>query len=34
MPLVKLDKGYSHEKLDRVVRRKKSDHKIGSLTVK
>lgn len=28
MPLVKLDKGYSHEKLDRVVRRKKSDHKI------
>ena len=28
MPLVKLDKGYSHEKLDRVVRRKKSDHRI------
>ena len=28
MPLVKLDKGYSHEKLDRVVRRKKSDYKI------
>lgn len=28
MPLVKLDKGYSHEKLDRVVRRKKSDQKI------
>ena len=28
MPLVKLDKGYSHEKLDKVVRRKKSDHKI------
>jgi hypothetical protein len=28
MPLVKLDKGYSHEKLDRVVRRKKSDYRI------
>lgn len=28
MPLVKLDKGYSHEKLDRVIRRKKSDHRI------
>lgn len=28
MPLVKLDKGYSHEKLDRVIRRKKSDYKI------
>lgn len=28
MPLVKLDKNYPHEKLDRVVRRKKSDLKI------
>lgn len=28
MPLVKLDKNYPHEKLDRVIRRKKSDHKI------
>ena len=28
MPLVKLDKTYPHEKLDRVVRRKKSEHKI------
>lgn len=28
MPLVKLDKGYSHEKLDRVVRRKKSECRI------
>lgn len=28
MPLVKLDKNYPHEKLDRIVRRKKSDHKI------
>ena len=28
MPLVMLDKNYPHEKLDRVVRRKKSDLKI------
>lgn len=28
MPLVKLDKGYSHEKLDRVIRRKKSECRI------
>lgn len=28
MPLVKLDKGYSHDKLDRVIRRKKSEYKI------
>lgn len=28
MPLVKLDKKYPHEKLDRVVRRKKSEHRI------
>ena len=28
MPLVKLDKAYPHAKLDRVVRRKKSEHRV------
>ena len=28
MPLVKLDRAYPHTKLDRVVRRKKSEHKV------